>query len=173
MPTTLTSEVGSAPTVSFAKSIFKVSAAPADAASATTDTMIARRPSLMFMGILLVLLDELRIDPRRAPRPPPGEADRQRQSAEEPGQRRISIAGERISRIFIRAGGRWNGHIRESIDQRQDLSRTGRAADVTAVAISIFDFAIAVVTGSRREGARAREPDGEVRNRSPELGQHV
>src|SRR5712671_3600434 len=102
MPTTLTSEVGSAPTVSVEKSIFKGSAAAADAASPTTATMIARRPSLMFMGILLVLLDELRIDPRRPARAPPGEADRQRQSAEEPGQRRIAVAGKRISRIFIR-----------------------------------------------------------------------
>src|SRR3977135_4756134 len=104
MPTTLTSEVGSAPPVSFEKSIFKGSAAAADAASPTTATMIARRPSLIFMGILLVLLDELRIDPRRPARPPPGEADHQRKAAEEPGKRPVAVADQRGPTSITRSG---------------------------------------------------------------------
>src|SRR5262249_56158261 len=90
MPTTLTSAVGSAPTVSLTKSSFSVSAAAATAASPIAATVAADAHDRDLLNRMALLLggscDEDRIDARRPARREPGQRDREPHPAEEPTQ---------------------------------------------------------------------------------------
>src|SRR5690242_20611143 len=136
MPTTLTSAAGSAPTVSLAKSSLTASAATATAANPMPATIAAVAYDRMLMGCMAFLLRGLLhqhgIDAGRTARREPGEHDRERQAGEEPGERHGGVGDQRVAgKIVARRRGR-RRHAGEAVDQRQDLARTGRAADVAA-----------------------------------------
>src|SRR5262249_8689951 len=134
MPTTLTSAVGSAPTVSLAKSSFKASAAATAAANPRPATIAAEAHDRTLVNRMAVLLgglpDEGVIDPRRPPHGVPSDHDRERQAGEEPCQPHGRVGDQRkAGKIVARRRGR-RRHAGKAVDQRQDLARTGRAADV-------------------------------------------
>src|SRR5262245_17641067 len=149
MPTTLTSAVGSAPTVSLAKSSFSVSAAAATAASPIAATVAADAHDRDLLNRMALLLggscDEDRINARRPARPEPGQRDRERQRGEEPGERRGGVGDQRMARVVVARSCRRRRHAGEAVDQRQDLARAGRAADVAPRAVGVLDLAVALV----------------------------
>src|ERR1051325_2395365 len=175
-PTPPSSAAGSPPSESLAKSSFNVSAAAPTAAkprAATIapnayDSRLAERMALL----LGRLLDEDRIDARRPAHDEPGERDQQRQPAEEPRQRRSAVGDQGITREIVALRGGRRRHAGEAVDQRQDLARAGRAADVAARAVGVLHLAVTIVVAARREGMRRRDAAGEVGQDAGELGDH-
>src|SRR5690348_900164 len=149
IPTTLTREVGSAPTVSFAKSSFTGSAAAANVASPTPNASATARHvrslSIAMAVLLRLLQDEYGIDARRPAHQKPAHEDQERQRAEEPGQRRSGAGGQRIARVVVARRSRGRRQIGEAVDERQDLARARRAAHVASRAVGVFDLAITLV----------------------------
>ena len=110
----------------------------------------------------------------RATAAPPGENDQDRQPGQKPHECERAVGDVRISRIIRRRNWRRGRHAGEAVQQRQNLARTGGAADVGAGAVAVFDLAIGVVAGGRREIPSFRaEANGNVRHHPFELCQHV
>src|SRR5437016_1526213 len=130
-PTTLKKDFGSAPTVSFAKSIL----VGCCAAAGNTKVENPKTEMPMVPTILLMFMTDLRlcwtaIDVRGAAAPPPEETDQQWKPAEKPRERDLTARDQGVSRIVVSGYGSRQGHVREPVEQRENFPWTGGAASV-------------------------------------------
>src|SRR5262249_2355649 len=106
MPTTLTKDFGSAPTVSCAKSILNGCWAAITGNTSATNPQAAMPMALRLLTICMT--DLLHVYPavkaRGTAGPPPREHDHQRQPAAEPEQRHLGVGDAGIARILASGG---------------------------------------------------------------------
>ena len=177
MPTTGTSDFGSAPTVSLEKSILSGCAARTrQSQCGETDRGHDHRSNTFCFGHHRAPSGtRTGFHPWRPSAPPPGECDQERQPADEPQQCRVRARDQRVAGILVaRIRGR-RLHARQGVEQRQDLAGTGRTADVGSAAIGD------IRSRHRRYRRRCRQAfrplcartNRDVRHRAIELRQHV
>jgi hypothetical protein len=88
-------------------------------------------------------------------------------------QRPLPIGGQRIARVFVATERRRNGPVRQRVDERHDLARTGRSTLVRAAAVGILDLAVALFARAGDDRlAGGGKADGEVGQGALELGEN-